>query len=64
MFEPEAFWKQMYCIEECACGIFRTFRLVLGYIHCSQKAINRVAKYQDIFFIKVTIKYFISVRVK
>ena len=26
MFEPEIFRKQIYHIEECACGIFRTFR--------------------------------------
>ena len=26
MFEPEVFWKQMYCIEESTCDIVGTFR--------------------------------------
>jgi len=26
MFEPEVFWKQMYCIEESICDIVGTFR--------------------------------------
>ena len=25
-FEPDVFWKQMWCIEESACDIFVTFR--------------------------------------
>jgi len=26
MFEPEVFWKQMYCTEESICDIVGTFR--------------------------------------
>jgi len=26
LFEPEIFWKQIYCIEECTCDIVGTFQ--------------------------------------
>jgi len=31
-FEPEVFWKQMYCIEESTCGIVGTFLAFLTVI--------------------------------